>query len=187
MANPPSFGDLDRNRRTKTIEFASFKNVVGRGPAGVIGAGLPQPTPTVTPTISLTPSITPTQTITPTPSITPTLTVTPTNTPTPTVTPIVLSNMITGVNESEVIQDGIQFTFSTGFIPNGYLHYNGNVSLISPEIMLIYLNNNLIGQAIFNSSRIGTPFAFSLTSGGLKYYNNFQVGGDGVGRVYFNL
>lgn len=196
MANPPSFGDLDRNRRSAANVFSSFKNVVGRGPANVIGAGLPPVTPTVTPTISLTPSITPTQTLTPTPSVTPTLTrtptltptstVTPTITPTPTVTPIPLTNLLSAVKGQTVVQDGIQLYFNSDYIPDLHLYYNDTVFLSSPEIMIIYFDNIAVAQIIYNTSRLNSPFAVSMSVGGYKYYANFQTDSSGVGKVYFS-
>jgi len=93
--------------------------------------------------------------------------------------------MLSAVKGQTVVQDGIQFFFNSDYIPDLHLYYNDTSFLSNPETLVIYFDNIPVAQIIFNSTRIGSPFAVSMSVGGLKYYNNFQTSNDGVGRVYF--
>jgi hypothetical protein len=188
MATPPSFRDLSRAKQSAATDFSSFKGISLRGAAAAVNGGLPPPTPSHTPTPTLTPTVTetPTQTptVTQTPSITPTNTMTPSVTPshtcTPSVTPsntpspAVLQRML----EPDTLQDNIQFDAST---ETAVIYYNGDSpSFESPVSLVIHLDGVIVGALTFNSSRIGTPFAYADPYDGVYYYQNFQAG-----NVYF--
>jgi len=175
MALPPGFQDLERSRSSAALNFASINSRAFSEGGGGIGV-LPQPTPTVTPLPSNTPTVTQTPTMTPTRTITPTVTQTPTITPSNTPAPIALTSYIEGVNLVSQAQDGIQWIISTATVPGGFLFYNSNIYDAQPATMIIYLNGNQIGQATFDVSRIGDPFAFATSVSGTKYYENFADG-----------
>lgn len=191
MPLPPDFRDLEREKTSKALEFASFKNIASKGISSYVGAGKPpvtptnSPTPTETPTLTptITPSVTETPTLTPTvtPTLTPTISLTPSITPTTSLPPIPLTNEIIGVLDETVVSNGIQFTLqTTGYINTGNLYFNDDVFLEFPAAMDIYLDGFFVAAVVFDSTRLGTPFAFSV-DGVVMQYENFQNA-----SVYFN-
>lgn len=191
MALPPDFRDLEREKTSKALEFASFKNIASKGISSYVGAGKPpvtptnSPTPTETPTLTptITPSVTETPTLTPTvtPTLTPTISLTPSITPTTSLPPVPLTTEITGVLDETVNSNGVQFTLlTTGYINSGYLYFNDNVFLEFPTAMDLYLDGFHVASIVFDGTRIGTPFAFSVDQNVLLY-GNF-----GNTSIYFN-
>lgn len=208
MATPPNFRDLERNIKSKALDFASFTNRVAKGKGAEIGAGLMPPTPsvtatptltpTVTPTPSITPTITPTvtQTVTPThtvtPTVTPTVTITPTITPTVTVTPSITPTITLtpkspwGFTLSSVTGSFAPTTpyykgLSIGARAADYtIHFDNDIPLTGLlNVLSIYVDNVLEAVVVFDAARAatgGTPFGFSLTPGGFKWYQHFKNG-----------
>jgi len=208
MATPPNFRDLDRNIKSKALDFASFTNRIAKGKGAEIGAGLMPPTPsvtmtpTVTPTVTVTPSVTPTltPTVTPTvtvtpsvtPTITPTETVTPTITPTVTITPTITPTITLtpkspwGFSLSAVAADfapidpyykGISLAARN---VDYTLHFDNDVPLTGlPNVTTIFVDDVLEAVVVFDGARAagtGTPFGFSFTPTGSKFYQHFQNG-----------
>ncbi|NBP58171.1 hypothetical protein EBU71_16880, partial [bacterium] len=129
---------------------------------------------------SITPTITPTNTITPT--ITPTVTVTPTITPTITLTPkspwqFTLTSTEGGFNPTIPYYKGISLAANN---PNYTVHFDGDVPLTGLlNACVIYVDDVLEATILFDGQRTagaGTPFGFSLTPGGFKWYQHFQNG-----------
>jgi hypothetical protein len=190
MATPPNFRDLDRNIKSKALDFASFTNRIAKGKGAEIGAGLMPPTPsvtmtpTVTPTVTVTPSITPTitPTETVTPTITPTVTVTPTITPTITLTPkspwgFSLSAVAADFAPIDPYYKGISLAARN---VDYTLHFDNDVPLTGlPNVTTIFVDDVLEAVVVFDGARAagtGTPFGFSFTPTGSKFYQHFQNG-----------
>lgn len=195
MANPPDFRSLERNIKSKAINFSSYKTISSRGAAANPGS-LPQPTPTNTPTPSITPTITPTLTPTPsitptltpsrTPTLTPTVTVTPSITPTTSPTPVPLNETIVGTQGGYVNQGDISVTeIGQDFT----LQYNTpNVAPGGlPQVVIIFIDDVLVCTIQCSSVRMnlnaasGGGFSIELTGSGQKYYGDFSGEGSSTG------
>lgn len=208
MAIPPSFRDLERNIKSKALNFASFTNRVAKGKGAEIGSGLMPPTPSVTATPTLTPTVTPTPSITPTitptktPTVTPTKTVTPTVTPTVSITPTITPTVTVTPSITPTItltpKSPWQFTLTAtnaDFIPSepyfkglsigarnpGYtIHFDNDIPLSGLlSVVVIYVDDILEAAVVFDAARAaagGTPFGFSKTPEGFKWYQHFQNG-----------
>jgi hypothetical protein len=80
--------------------------------------------------------------------------------------------------EPDTLQDNIQFDSLT---ETAVIYYNGECPTFeSPVSLIIYLDDVIVGSLTFDSSRIGTPFAYADPYDGVYYYQNFQTG-----NVYF--
>lgn len=155
----------------------------------------PTVTPTVTPTASVTPSFTPTNTptITPTNTVTPTFTptpsITPTITPTHTVTPSITPTItLTPKSDWNTVLTAAAANFTASPYLSGVsiaaktagtsLYYDNNAPIAGLiGVMVIYVDDILEATVVFDSTRAasgGTPFGFSLTPGGFKWYQHFQ-------------
>jgi len=181
MAIPPDFRSLNRNITSNALAFSSFKRILARGAGSRVGAGLPNPTPTITPTNSVTPTITPTTTVTPsnsptvTPTHTPTTTITPTITPTVTVTRTCTPTMtlapinVDAVFNSDPSQPAWDSMISTDvygweapFVQPGIaFFFNGTVpfgpNFFDQTYTAVYLDGDvIIPQLAFNSSRLSS-------------------------------
>jgi hypothetical protein len=190
MPLPPSFKDLERQKTSKALDFASYKNIASKGSSSYIGNKPPvtpsitpsvTETPTETPTMTPTVTLTPTETPTVTPTITPTISITPSITPTTSLPPIPLNNTLTGVLDEYVIDNGVQFKLNTtGYISTGYLSFNDDIFPEAPSVLTIFLDGFRVADVVFDASRIGTPFSFSVDNY-YFFYENFNYG-----NVYFN-
>jgi len=204
MANPPDFRALERNTKSKALDFSSFKSISSRGAAGNVG-NLPRPTPTNTPTPSITPTITPTPSVTPTytPTTTPTVTPTTSVTPsfTPTITPTVTPSPVPLTQEETFTTGNTYFVGSDIVVydvrQNFKFYYNqpsGFTTSGLSQTVTIYLDNILIGSFFSSTGRMGVnatnggAFAISVNNGATKFYGNFSgegsVNGTGLGAVY---
>jgi hypothetical protein len=197
MATPPDFKSLEKNIKSKSLDFASIKARSARGAANNVG-NLPKPTPTNTPTPSITPTITPTASVTPTYTPTQTPSKTPTHTPTPTKTPTLTpttsptpveqvnyENVTEGDNpiiggDIVVTNSGTDFTF----------WYNGDPQQFSgiPQSIVIYIDGNFICsfQASANRTTLdatnGGAFAIEIPAFPNRlFYGNFDGSGSSTG------
>jgi len=169
MANPPDFRDLNRQKNSKALQFASIDEKLRKGVGSRVGSGQPPAPPaSPTPTISLTPSNSPSLT----PSTTP-----PVPSPTPTNTPAVLPNVLFGPGSSA--SNGVYFIS----LNNEAIFFNGTIEQIVPVSMDIYYNDQVVASVTFDSERVGTPFKFVLdynNPGQNYFYGNFIAG-----AIYF--